>query len=258
VNQRFDNLTGSNPILTLTASGSPHTKGSYGQLTAATPFDAGPCILVVESGNNSGGNYLWDVAIGAGGSEQIVLANLPWKPGSTSAQIHSQSLIPLTIPAGSRVAGRCQSSTGLALMNISVWTLQDQTFPRYSRTATYGAGTANSRGTTVTANANNTLKGNYAQIAAATDFDARWLLICATGETWAQGNQFKIDTAIGAGGSEQIIMADWAMRANQENASVLPWGTTLPYDVPAGSRIAIRARAETGSNSGNFLVVIFG
>ena len=94
--------------------GSGNTKGGYTQLTASVPHDVKALILAAGSNRNSGpanAKWLVDVAIGGGGSEQVVVPNLQF--ASTTANSILPAFvgpIPVNIPAGSRLSVNAQCS----------------------------------------------------------------------------------------------------------------------------------------------------
>lgn len=94
--------------------GTANTKGSYVQMAASTAFASKWAILsfTADSPSTLGWNWLIDVAVGASSSEQIVVPNL-WVPsaGLAGGLCIARVFMPLAIPAGTRVAMRCQSDT---------------------------------------------------------------------------------------------------------------------------------------------------
>lgn len=95
--------------------GTAHTKGSWVQLTAATECAHKQLALALGNRANtaaSSSSFLFDIGVGPAGSEQLVLADYrvctwvnetvspPWSP-----------FLPVDIPAGSRLAVRCQSTS---------------------------------------------------------------------------------------------------------------------------------------------------
>lgn len=100
--------------------GTQHTKGSYAQITSSTSFHAKYLILVVAhdgSGTAADVKWLFDVAIGAAASEQIIIPDLPSRANQEPTTIPNTSTLinrvhgpfPVSIPAGTRIAVRCQS-----------------------------------------------------------------------------------------------------------------------------------------------------
>lgn len=93
-----------------------NTKGAYSQLTAATEQPINQLLLHIGNQGNSArteAQYLFDVAVGAAASEQIVIPNLPFSisDGADEPLPNYIGPLPCSIPAGSRVAVRGQSNT---------------------------------------------------------------------------------------------------------------------------------------------------
>ena len=108
-------------------SATANTKGAYTQLTAATAFDAMAVLIKVVYGNNTGPDtaVAVDIAVGASGSEVVVVPNLNLNDGpsgTTYSTMVMYSLIPLTIPAGTRVSARSASNgtSGTGIINVSM------------------------------------------------------------------------------------------------------------------------------------------
>ena len=116
--QRAETIGTVNSILgaNIDAGATANTKGSWGQISAATSFDYKALIPVVYSQSNapaSDQDGLVDIGIGAAASEVVVLPNLPFSAESVAGN-RSATALPLTgiyIPSGSRVAARAQCST---------------------------------------------------------------------------------------------------------------------------------------------------
>jgi len=101
--------------------GTAHTKGAYVELTAATSADMRELILALGNAGISRGyaaDWLLDIGIGAAGSEQVLLPDLPLCTGSgtISMGILPQTIgpLPCNIPAGTRIAARAQCSINTA------------------------------------------------------------------------------------------------------------------------------------------------
>jgi len=101
---------------------SANTKGSYTQLVAATAHDIkllGLAITDNKDTSRSSTTWLVDLAIGGAGSEQVVIPNL--LVSSVSSRNMRPAWIgpfPFSIPSGSRVAVRAQSTSVTATRRI--------------------------------------------------------------------------------------------------------------------------------------------
>ena len=91
---------------TVTAGGTANQKGAYVQLSAATAADYYGFYLFASS--ITAANILVDVAVGAAGSEVLLIGNF-YLPGSTVQTAYV--FLPIAVKAGSRLAARSASAT---------------------------------------------------------------------------------------------------------------------------------------------------
>lgn len=101
-------VTGTSKGVTVTSSATPNTKGSYVQLIASTTKKASGIVLIIyiETANVS---YLVDIATGVSGSEVPILPNV-LVSDLLSGNMSLALFIPISIPAGTRLSSRCQST----------------------------------------------------------------------------------------------------------------------------------------------------
>jgi hypothetical protein len=227
-----------------------NTKGAWVQLSAGLSAD---CDLVsLRFSGQAGGatvyGLMFDIAIGAAGSEIVIAPNIfaPMAGGAYSALFASRVLIPLSIPAGTRVAARVQcdaaspglGSTGLIMRTFAGGLMLDESF---SGLDDIGTNVAATKGTVITPT--DQAKGSYSQIIAATARDYAGFFAVAGGNSGAAGNSgLLVDIAIGPSGSEQIIFPDWHVNPLYYN-----WSDFITVAIPAGTRIAARAAENDGS-----------
>jgi hypothetical protein len=243
--------------IAITASGSTNTKGAYTTLIASTAFDA--CWMGVTIDVTSGtGTFLVDIAIGAAASEKVVVNNLAGCAAFVN-EICSFYFFPITVPAGTRISARGQSNTASAGCNVAVQ-LFDGSFTQMEGAAgvdSIGALTASSHGTTITAGASNT-KGSYTSLGV-TARDYMGLLIGLDNQVSpSTDTHFLLDIALGAGGSQQVIIPDVAgFWDNVAYAAPLPasWG---PYFISVPNGTNLWARCQTGSGSSTIDVSVYG
>lgn len=253
--QRGINLAGdslaTSAVFTVTASGTANTKGSYTQVFAATTFDSQQLVIQLDditvSATNTG--VLMDVAVGAGGSEQVIIANINF-----GAFGHGPVFVaPMFIPAGSRVAVRIQSAVvskavigRINLVPASV--LGDAA----NWCETWGAQTATSAGTTMPTPGVAGTKTAYQAITSATTRQVKWI-------TWSVGSILTniaaakggIDIAYGAAGAESLLVSN--IRWEQLGTEVIRAAMfVVPCCIPAGSRIA--ARWDSSSTAGTSVI----
>jgi len=246
-----------------TSNASANTKGSYAQLIAATAFDASMMMLMFSRADG-GIDYLVDVAIGASGSEVIILSNVLVSGGTGQQYYGSQFFFPVNIPAGTRLAIRSQSTTGTIGLRADIMLFQGGfgTPETQGFVTTYGANTADSGGVQVDPGGTTNTKGSYSEITSSTTYPIRFLSIVIGNQlnTVRSTQLFLMDVAIGASGSEVIILPDLLINANVSPDVLCPQVyTNLPVQIPAGTRIAVRA-ASNGNDATDrlFDVVMYG
>lgn len=221
--------------------GGANAKGSYTQLVSSLARSVSGIIL--QARGNSAAYMLLDISIGGAGSETVVVPNVGINVAN-SGDGESTVFIPLSIPAGSRVAVRVQGGGAGATTQVKALFVTD-TFvglQPISSWKDWGADLTTSHGTTITANAAANVKGAYTQLVAATEFTTKWLCICI--EPNNTPRNFSIDLSIGAAASEQVIIPDLLTTNNSLGYRVGPF----PFSIPGGSRIAARCACSTGGS----------
>lgn len=235
-------VSGSSLGTTITA-GTGNAKGNFAQLTASTPHDA-HAIIVSGRTNLNGQSALVDIAMGGAGSERIFIEDLLIQ-GPRAVMSY---FLPIYVPGGVRLAARAQSSTNSGTQFVSIMLLQNQfgSMPPLTRARTYGANAADSGGTSVDPGGTGNTKGSYVQITGSTAWEHKGIIIGQNQDknTGTSQADWLVDVAIGGAGSEQIIIPDlWINQAQTGLAASTPSVTPfIPYTIPAGSRIAIRAQ----------------
>lgn len=232
----------------ITANATANTKGNFTELIASTSFDA-TSLLVMLDDISSATDYLIDIAIGGAGSEVVVISNLIVTGGTGSIVYGGHYLLPVNIPAGSRVSARCQASTGSAVVRVSA-----QLFgsgmggaETLGLVATYGDNTATSGGTQVDPGGTANTKGSYVQIAASTTYPIRFLVIAIGNKlnNIRSSQSWLMDVAIGGAGSETVILSNMAFNCSTSPDIITPQTyCMIPVNIPAGTRIAVRAQSD--------------
>ena len=244
---------------TSVASGSTaNTKGAYTQLVASTTYDA-TWLILTSNGGGAGitTNLIMavDVAIGASGSEQVILSNLVFLTSTDGPSINRVA-IPCHIPAGSRIAIRSAVPLTGSITTYFNITLLDGSFTEPEALFvcdTYGFQSTGTKGTTLDPGTTANTKGAYAQLVASTSADIRGFFLTfdnqgytATGSN-TQGDML-IDLAIGASGSEQIIIPNMQVFNKTDHTLgpmiIVPNMTEfMPIQIPNGTRIAARCQS---------------
>ncbi len=239
-------VAGTDGIL-ITAGSTANLKGAWTQITAATTIDTSALGVALNLVNGYNGQSGLDIGIGAGGAEVAIVSNLVVPGGGNTVSNTTSILMPLTIPAGTRIAARSQSTAinkvmgmGLQLFDGSIIAHEAAGVDAVGFTGTTTSGTALTAGSRV--------KGTYAQLTAATARDYMGFFIAVDGAAAAGGTGHNIwfDIAIGTGGGELIIVPDWVFApwAGLFNAYI---SSFFPIEIPAGTRIAARGAHEQAS-----------
>lgn len=224
------------------------TRGSYGsytQLIASTAADAGWCELAFTCGTISNNGGAVKLAVGGAGSEKDILVDLTLSTfGSLAA---TRVSFPICIPAGTRVsaAAQCFNAGGETAYYVNAQ-LYDGGFGSNEGIAGYdsvGFNTANAVGTVITASATPNTKGSYTQLIASTPRDYCGIFIGPDMNTAQTVAQLLLDIAIGAGGSEVVIVPNWSQPPFSDKMA----RGFVPVSIPAGTRIAARCQSPTAS-----------
>jgi hypothetical protein len=115
-------------MVNIDAGATAHTKGAWAEITASTARDAKGFTLVIlnDASSSAAARFLVDVAVGASGSEAVILSNMQTLfEGFQGAQA-VVGPIWTPIPAGSRIAARAQCSvttadTRVARCGLILW-----------------------------------------------------------------------------------------------------------------------------------------
>lgn len=255
------NAVQSSKWITVTASATINTAGAYTQAIPSTSRDATWVHLTVADDGTS--NVLSvcgvNIATGASGSEVVQVANLAVHRSATAGSQDSgvSYLFPLAIPAGTRVAVSAQSNVASETLSCAVILFDDAfaSIPGGGAIDTYGFSTATSLGTSIDPGATANTKGAWVQITGSTTYDLAGFFLGLDGTSQTPGSAtyfFNVDVGVGAAGSEVVVLPDFSFVMTMTNAprrSLRPSYTPfLPIQVPAGSRIAVRAQC-TGASS---------
>lgn len=234
----------------ITPGATANTKGSWTQIVASTSSDCDLLHLKItgESGGGTYKNQFIDVGVGVAGSEVVVFPNIDIGVGGTFQGSHVDLLVPIHIPAGSRIAARAQADAASISGDFGVsLVVYDAAFETQAFAGVDDIGTATSttQGTVVALG--NATKGSYAQLVASSAKDYEGLAVILDSDKGTSLAASVIDIAIGAAGSEVILMPDLICNGFQSD-----WQLTkgfIPMQIPAGTRIAARGASLSGGTA---------
>lgn len=254
------NIAGDSTItgtVTVTASASTNTKGSYAQVFAATAFDT--CMIVLQpddvtvSATNT--STLLDVAIGGAGSETVIINNI-----NLGAWGHGPVFIaPIYIPKGNRVAMRIQSAVASKSFPVRVNLSPAPTMGDAATWCeTWGANTGTSAGTTLPTPSVGGTKTGYQAITSSTTRLTRWITwSIGSLQTNAAASKGGIDIAYGPAASESLLVSN--IRWEQLGTEVVRASSwPVPVNIPAGSRVAARWDSTSTSSTSVLNLIVHG
>lgn len=248
---------------TATASGTPHTKGSWQEIIAATTSDVTFLWLTLTASTFTAAtdtSTLLDIGIGAAASEVVVVPNLAvGYQSAVSATVTPLYGIPVFIPVGSRVAIRAQSA--VASKTVAAQVVLGQ-MPNGKRSPVsieaIGADTASSHGVTLGAPAGTNTKGAWTQIVAATSQPYEALIFGVQGgsDTTLISGGALLDIGFGGSGAEVALAPDLPLAANSSEYYSYGVPPIIPCRIPAGTRLA--ARYQTAGATTGMDVILYG
>jgi hypothetical protein len=218
-----------------------NTKGAWATVLDPCPYDA---VLYV-SARIYIGDCLYDIGIGAAGSEQVVMSNVLTTSGYSSGNYKTTNCIfPVTVPKGSRIAVRRQCSVNPGYFRIAIHPVPAATgiIAPLSSCTTIGDNTADSGGTAVDPGASALTKGSYVQLTAGLDRPVRAIILAAGDRRNATMSiaEWTVDIAIGAG--NDIVVPDIALFSHSNSDTIFPEiSMPFPVNIPAGEAISVRA-----------------
>jgi len=260
----------------VSSNASANTKGSWAQIDAATPYDCAFAAISLSAQNTTSTqpvSWAVDIGVGASGSETAIVPNLLLSTEYANAQLAGCAYhciaLPLQIPAGTRIAARCQDSVGGGNVAVSLL-LFDGAFTQMEGCAgvdAIGFTSASTNGTTITVSTTPGTKSAYSQLIAATARDYIGFFAIFDSQPSFVYGQAAFDIAIGASGSEVVIVPNCLVGAYDGGVSNKPYwpiGPLLPFvplGIPAGTRIAARVALQSynsSAGSGNVGITLYG
>jgi len=227
-------------IVTLTASSTAHTKGSWSQLIASTSANASYIIIDAGDVNTSGANTatLLDIGTGASGSETTLIGNVAIGSATRTAPRAPFAFgVPIQIPSGVRLSARIQSVVTSKTATIRIFTFD---LGDYAAAPTsvdvIGTDTATSAGTAMSG-----ASGTWTQVIASTTRAYRAVVaVPSASDTVVAGITIQFTVGKGAAGSETEIGRVFGQFSDIETAGMGVLPTLIPASVASGTRLAVR------------------
>lgn len=232
----------------LTASATPHAKGSYAQLVASTLYDVHGLWLIVNGSAVAATrtDMMLDLAIGAASSEVVILPEFlcGWRSAPT---VGPQAVfLPFFIPKGTRVAARLQSLIASDTLDVQVFLEYGSGPPPaglFRRADAYGTSAASSIGTSHTPGSSGS-ESTAANIGStlARDYGAVMLQVQGTlSNTTMTSIAYHWELRIGG-----ATWAEWySCSFTTEAVTAGPYPSApLQRRLPAGTQLQIRAEGS--------------
>jgi hypothetical protein len=228
----------------------PIGTGAYGawtQLTASAPIDATHLLVNASFLSGPSVGCIWKIGFGASGSEVAVATDVPlsvWQ--GSSGDHYGFCLIPLNIPAGTRVSVAAKGNAGDTAK--TKFNLLEGAFGAEG-VAGYD-GFSSTTGTSISPSATANTKGSFAQLVASTAKDYSGLLVILNARGGTSLAIYAVDIAIGSSGNETVVVNN--LMAQSALVQFAP--LFIPMEIPAGTRIS--ARCQSTATSGAAIIIL--
>lgn len=265
----FDVCNGNNYTVSSNAgvntppSASANTKGSFTQVVASTSVDSVWMVVDLQYYPSTTTTVFVDVAVGAAGSEKVIIQDLEFSCTDLGGQHQASQLygFPVAIPSGTRISARSQVNNASGdSPQVSV-ILFDGSFSQsegYAGVDAIGANESSTIGSTLDPGGVIHTKGAYTQLTASTSRDYVGILAAFDGQnTGTLGSSQSVDIAIGGAGSETVIVPDITFWTS---VRTIPWILPfIPIMIPSGTRIAGRCSSSlTGAADRTVGLIVYG
>lgn len=244
-----------------TADASANTDGSWVETFSSTPFDAFG-MLVSLCAETTNADRLVDIGIGAGGSEIVLVEDLP-ACRTTSMTWCDHAYLPIKIKEGSRLAHRSRATTGSATTLVGMTLLGGGFVGRHgghSLCTTFGANGADSGGTQIDPGGTAGTKGSWVQIPSSTTTTQMTRAIMVgvgnVANTSRASNNWLVDIGIGGAGSEQVILSNLHCHAEVSGIVTPRFFGPIPVSVAIGSQFSARCVCSITDATDRLLDVI--
>ena len=224
------------------------SKGSYTEVFAALSNDTYGLMVLVHNSRTSAANrqIVLDIAIGAAGSEQVILPDLLV---SNASLINGTGGVwyyfPIFVPAGTRVAARAQSNSTTAC-RVIVRAMQQPLEPAMLRTCRHVEAIGITGITPTTCNPGTTSEGSWVLLGTTSRDLWWWQMGIQSSSATMSATLSHYDLAVGDGTNFQIIMQDVPFAtASDEQSSKPLFVMGCERFVSAGSSIYARGQSDT-------------
>lgn len=236
--------------LSITTGGTPNTKTAYSEVFASVAYDVHGFWFYYANTSSSGAiaNFLVDIAIGPGGSEQVIVPDFQvgWAAASNAGM--NGVFFPIFIPKGTRMAISVQSSIASDVARFAFFLnsgASGYVGQLFSGCDTYGANTANSGGTAHTAG-NSGAESTDANIGSATTRHYGAVTISVNGtNTGTTAVSYHWELTIGG-----TTVAEWLTANTTAEIVYGPYPQTPIYcSIPSGTQLQVQGECSGTAQS---------
>lgn len=251
----------------LASRGAANAKGAYVQIKASTGFQYNAIQVQLDTDGGGGQTFLVDIAFGGAGSEVVIIPNILIDSARAVHQNMVDLIIPIQIPAGTRLAARCQEVGGAGTRDVIVTLIGRAGGANYPQPSgglivNYGAITASTNGVLVDSGAVANAYGAWTEISAATSRDHSGIIAVLGSNkqtsTLVDTNYF-FQIGVGGSGSE-VAIAEFASATSSALNRFHVNTFDVAAQIPSGTRLAMRAKcvASGAAAARNSTAVILG
>ena len=244
--------------------GGENTKAAYYEVIDSTEQNAIGFVVFIQD-QNTLADYLLDIAIGAAGSEVIVLPNLYVGGHKEDYSMHVGGFVvlPIPLPAGTRVSVRGQTNYSLAgevdltVMLITGGDLHSNA--PLSVVDTYGANTSESDGTDVTVDEG--AFSSWVEITSGITENIKGFFLSLVDNNTVYDGEFyaRLDIGVGSAGNEVKIVDGLPINVRTGGyegnyGSIWPKYTPFfPISIASGQRVVVRVKGNIAYSIGVIL-----
>ncbi len=232
---------------TITAHATPHTKGSWVELVASTPFDV--TMIGVGGSSNHGSNtdtsQLLDIGIGA--TEVVLIDNIPTGYSTLDLSVSKAAWFPIHIPSGTKISARMQATITVDVVDIQLFMFGKSSWssvPVFQSIDTLGALTASSHGTVLDAAAISEIIASTAH-----EYKALGWGVDGGGDTSLGSGPTLLSVFVGAGAAEKVLIDNLRLiqQAQEKMDGTVPPQGIIPMEmnIPSGTRLSAQTVAST-------------
>lgn len=257
---RVETLGAANRAFELTSSGDTNTLSAWAQLGTTSFSYTGLHLQVYATATR----LMVDLGVGTSGAERVLVSQLPFE-SSAAAGMAGNLFLPLAVPEGTGVFARqrCLSASQKGGINVTGIAGEWKTALPAGLAYAELVNSFNTSNTIIssgiaTASGSASTDSAWAEITASTTraYCALSVGISPAGDGSRTLGHAAVDIAVGASGSEVVILSDVATYFEYNRVQNVSFAGPFPLAIPAGVRLAGRCRASTTSTDSHGIALI--